>query len=232
MNAMVKGKLVLLTIVVAGVFALLAAACGDDAQEDVSSFATDTPAPTQATAQSTDPPLLSQNCPAPITQAGEPDLTRQYSSKPEMTIDPAKSYAAVIKTERGDITLALRPDLAPEHVNSFVFLARDGFYDGVTFHRVEPGFVIQGGDPSGTGSGGPGYTLPAEFTTEPFVRGVLGMARTNDPNSAGSQWFIMLGDAHHLDGSYTVFGSVTDGMNVVDCIQVGDGIVTIEISEQ
>lgn len=159
-------------------------------------------------------------------------MTKQYDAKPDLTIDASKSYSAIIKTERGDITLALRPDLAPEHVNSFVFLAREGFYDGVTFHRVEPGFVIQGGDPTGTGSGGPGYTLPAEFSSEPFVRGILGMARTSDPNSAGSQWFITLGDAHHLDDSYTVFGSVTDGMDVVDCIQVGDGIVTIEVTEQ
>jgi cyclophilin family peptidyl-prolyl cis-trans isomerase len=228
MNAMVKGRLSLLVVMAAAVIALLAVACGDDEEEDLSSFATDTPTP--AGADVTDAPT--GDCPAPIAQAGEPDVTKQYDSKPEMTIDPSKSYAAVIKTERGDITLDLRPDLAPEHVNSFVFLSRDGFYDGVTFHRVEPGFVIQGGDPTGTGSGGPGYTLDAEFSSEPYVRGVLGMARTNDPNSAGSQWFITLGDARFLDNEYTVFGTVSDGMDVVDCIERGDAIVTIEISEQ
>lgn len=223
---MVKGKLFVLAAGLA--IAALAMACGDDAQEDTSNFATDTPGPGAVT----DPPSQSQDCPDPITDAGEPDVSKQYPSKPDLTIDTTTTYTAVVKTERGDITLALRPDLAPEHVNSFVFLAQDGFYDGVTFHRVEPGFVIQGGDPTGTGSGGPGYTLPAEFGGEPFVRGVLGMARTTDPNSAGSQWFITLGDAHHLDGSYTVFGTVRDGMDVVDCIQAGDGIVTVEINEE
>lgn len=233
MNAMVKGNRYLLIVLTVILVAALAIACGDDDGEDVSNFATDTATPAGAggTNAPTDPPSQPQNCPAPITQAGEPDLTKKYDAKPEMTIDTSKTYSAVVKTERGDITLALRPDLAPEHVNSFVFLAREGFYDGVTFHRVEPGFVIQGGDPTGTGSGGPGYTLPGEFGSEPFVRGVLGMARTSDPNSAGSQWFITLGDAHHLDGDYTVFGSVTNGMDVVDCIQVGDGIVTIEVNE-
>jgi cyclophilin family peptidyl-prolyl cis-trans isomerase len=158
-------------------------------------------------------------------------MSKQYASKPELTIDTSKSYAAVIKTTRGDITIELRPDLAPEHVNSFVFLANDGFYDGVTFHRVEPGFVIQAGDPTGTGGGGPGYNVDAEFNSEPFVRGVLGMARAQDVNSAGSQWFITTGDAHHLDGAYTLFGTVTSGMDIADCIQRGDAIVTIEISE-
>lgn len=156
----------------------------------------------------------------------------QFDAPPCMTIDTSKSYTAVVKTSKGDFIMDLRPDLAPQHVNSFVFLSQQGFYDGIVFHRVEPGFVIQGGDPTGTGSGGPGYTLPAEFSSEPFVRGVLGMARSQDPNSAGSQWFVTLGDAHHLDGSYTVFGSVTSGMDVVDSIAVGDTINTIEIAEQ
>jgi cyclophilin family peptidyl-prolyl cis-trans isomerase len=117
-------------------------------------------------------------------------------------------------------------------VTSFVFLARDGFYDGVVFHRVVPGFVAQAGDPTGTGTGGPGYTLDAEFTNEPFVRGVMGMARTQDPNSAGSQWFVTFDRAEHLDGQYTVFGRVTSGMEVVDCIEQGDAITGIEIAEE
>ena len=159
---------------------------------------------------------------------------KKYSQRPPMSIDPQKKYTATVRTVRGDFVVDLRPDLAPEHVNSFVFLARERFFDGVTFHRVEPGFVIQSGDPTGTGRGdGPGYTLPAEFTRqETFVRGVVGMARTADPNSAGSQWFVTLGDAHHLDGQYTIFGKIASGMEVVDCIQRGDAIIGIEISEQ
>lgn len=243
MNAVVKGKLGLLAAILLAALAMLAIACGDDAEEDVDSFATDTPAPTQPPAAATDPPAQSAECPEPNGEAPEPDVTKQYSSKPEMTIDPSKTYTAVMKTERGDITINLRPDLAPEHVNSFVFLAREGYYDGVTFHRVLPGFVAQAGDPTGTGSGGPGYTLPAEFTNEVnFQRGTLGMARTNDPNSAGSQFFINYAPTPNLDGQYTIFGEVTDGMDVVDCLAPrdpstnpgappGDAIITIEITE-
>ena len=156
----------------------------------------------------------------------------QSAANPALTIATSKTYTAIVKTERGDITIQLRADLAPEHVNSLVFLAREGYYDGITFHRVEPGFVVQGGDPTGTGNGGPGYTLPAEFSSEPFVRGILGMARSSAPDSAGSQWFVTLGDAFHLNDNYTVFGNVTDGMDIVDCIQIGDKIVTIEITEE
>lgn len=229
MHAALRRSPILLPLLALAAFLLLAAACGDDTEEDTSGFATDTPAATQDPA--TEPPAQTSDCPAPVAQAPEPDMTKQYDSKPEMTIDTSKRYTAVVKTERGDITLELRPDLAPEHVNSFVFLANEGFYDGVTFHRVVPDFVAQAGDPTGTGSGGPGYNLEAEFNSEPFVRGVLGMARSQDPNSAGSQWFITLGDAPNLNNQYTLFGTVTDGMDVVDCIEQGDGIVTIEISE-
>ncbi len=131
-----------------------------------------------------------------------------------VTIDTSKTYTAVLKTEKGDITIRLRPDLAPNHVQSFISLARDGFYDGVTFHRVIPGFVAQTGDPTGTGGGGPGYTLDAEFSDVPFVAGTIGMARAASPNSAGSQFFITYGRAPSLDGQYTVFGEVTEGMSV------------------
>jgi len=158
-------------------------------------------------------------------------MTKTYSSAPAMAIDPAKKYAAVIKTVRGDITFDLRPDLAPNHVNSFVFLAKDGFYNGVKFHRVVPGFVAQAGDPTGTGSGGPGYQLDLEPSDVTFERGVVGAARTNDPNSAGSQWFITFGQAEHLTGQYTVFANVSDGMDVADCIAQGDAIIGIEVAE-
>lgn len=156
---------------------------------------------------------------------------KSYAQRPALTIDAARKYTANVHTNRGDFTLELLPDLAPEHVNSFVFLARDDFYNGTKFHRIVPGFVAQGGDPTGTGTGGPGYTVPLEASKEPFARGVVGMARSADPNSAGSQWFVTLDDAPHLNGQYTVFGKVTQGMDVVDKLQIGDAIETLEIQE-
>ena len=145
-------------------------------------------------------------------------MAKTYSSPPEMSIDPNKAYTATIDTTEGQMTVELYPKDAPQHVNSFVFLAREGYYEGVIFHRVIPGFMIQGGDPTGTGTGGPGYKLPAEFNKRKHVRGVLSMARTNDPNSAGSQFFLMHQDAPFLDNQYTVFGKITSGVEVVDKI--------------
>jgi peptidyl-prolyl cis-trans isomerase B (cyclophilin B) len=136
-----------------------------------------------------------------------------------------KETTAVIHTKLGDIKLAFYPDLAPNHVESFITLAKKGFFDGTTFHRVVPGFVIQGGDPntkdpdrSKHGMGGPGYQIKAEFSDKPHKRGTLSMARSADPNSAGSQFFICVAEAPFLDGKYTVFGEVTSGMDVVDKI--------------
>ena len=132
---------------------------------------------------------------------------------------------AIIETKFGEITLRFFPEVAPNHVNSFIELARDGFYDGTTFHRIVPGFVIQGGDPntksndrSRHGMGGPGYTVKAEFSKLPHKRGTLSMARAANPDSAGSQFFICVADAPFLDGEYTVFGEVVKGMDVVDKI--------------
>ncbi|MBI2159062.1 MAG: peptidylprolyl isomerase [Candidatus Rokubacteria bacterium] len=156
---------------------------------------------------------------------------------------PAKprptTQQAVITLERGGrITLEFFPAEAPKHVENFVKLARKGFYDGQRFHRVEAGFVVQLGDPQSKklpmdhpdmGTGGPGYTLKAEFNQRPFDRGALGMARGGDPDSAGSQFYIMLGPAHFLNGQYTAFGRVVDGMDVVDRIKVGDRVKTITI---
>lgn len=156
---------------------------------------------------------------------------KSYDQRPALTIDSERQYTANVHTNRGDFTVELLPKLAPEHVNSFVFLARDEFYNGTVFHRIVPGFVAQGGDPTGTGTGGPGYTVPLEASKEPFARGVVGMARSQDPNSAGSQWFVTLGDAPHLNGQYTVFGRVTEGMDVVDRLQMGDAIETLDIQE-
>jgi peptidyl-prolyl cis-trans isomerase B (cyclophilin B) len=145
-------------------------------------------------------------------------MAKQYPSPPPMAIDAKKSYTATIDTTEGPIGVELYPQDAPKHVNSFVFLAREGFYNGAIFHRVIPGFMIQGGDPTGTGTGGPGYRLPAEFNSRRHVRGVLSAARANDPNSAGSQFFIMHADSPHLDGQYTAFGKVTSGIEAVDRI--------------
>ena len=132
---------------------------------------------------------------------------------------------AVIETNFGNIVIQLFPDVAPGHVENFVKLAWDGFYDGSTFHRVIPGFMIQGGDPnskdedrSNDGQGGPGYTINAEFSDVPHKRGILSMARAQDPNSAGSQFFIVVADSNFLDGQYTVFGEVIEGMDVADKI--------------
>ena len=213
--------------------AILLAACGGDDKEDVPADATSTPTPAgSTTAPAVGTPIDPAKCPPATGTAPEPDVSKTYSKAPDMTIDPAKKYTAVLKTVRGDITFDLLPDVAPNHVNAFVFLARDGFYDGVKFHRVVPGFVAQAGDPTGTGSGGPGYTLPLEPGTIPFERGAVGAARTSDPNSAGSQWFITFGNAAHLTGQYTVFATVSAGMEVADCLAQGDAIIGIEIKEE
>ena len=125
--------------------------------------------------------------------------------------------------EAGTVTIKLRPDLAPQHVARIKELVREGFYDGVVFHRVIPGFMAQGGDPTGTGTSGSSKpNLPAEFSREPHVRGVCSMARTSDPNSANSQFFICFDDATFLDGQYTVWGEVVDGMDHVDALPKGE----------
>ena len=140
-------------------------------------------------------------------------------------IEGMKKLSAVIHTKFGDITLKFFPEMAPNHVNNFIELAKSKFYDGTTFHRVIPRFMIQGGDPNSRnenkrlhGTGGPGYQLKAEFNSIPHHRGRLSMARSSHPDSAGSQFFICLVDTPHLDGSYTVFGEVTKGMDVADKI--------------
>src|SRR5215470_12312874 len=123
----------------------------------------------------------------------------------------------------GRVVIELRPDLAPKHVARIKELARKGFYDGIVFHRVIDGFMAQGGDPTGTGSGGSGVKLPAEFSKEPFVRGTVGMARAANPDSADSQFFICFAPAPFLDGKYTIWGRVTEGMEFVDQIVKGEG---------
>ena len=160
-------------------------------------------------------------------------MARRYSSYPEMSIDPAKSYKATIKTNRGDIDLDLFAAEAPKTVNNFVFLARDGYYDGLTFHRVIPDFVAQGGCPQGTGSGGPGYSFEDETKGNPHRHeaGSLSMANAG-PNTNGSQFFICHEPQPHLNGRHTVFGKVTQGMDVVLSLEQGDFMEEITIAEE
>jgi peptidylprolyl isomerase len=191
----------------------------------------------------------------PCVGVGEPEFTppspkREQFTAPEGEIDPAKVYCAILTTEKGRIVIQLYPKLAPQHVRSFVFLARQGFYDGITWHRVIPDFVAQTGDPTGTGTGGPGYTVPLE--ANPVVRydreGVLGMARSNAPDSAGSQFFITFGPQPGLNAGgatgagYTIFGQVVEGMDVVRAVRArnpqgggnlppGDTLVSVRIAE-
>ena len=150
-------------------------------------------------------------------------MAKQYDAAPPMVIDPAKHFKATITTDRGDIIVELYADKVPVTVNNFVFLARDGYYDGVTFHRVIPNFMAQTGDPTGTGRGGPGYRFADEF--DPSLRhdgpGVLSMANAG-PGTNGSQFFITFKATPHLDGKHAVFGRVVDGMDVVYSIPERD----------
>jgi len=197
----------------------VAAACGDE--EETTPSRTATPGATAAASPA----------------AG------QYATPPALAIDPAKSYVAVLETDKGTIRIKLLPDIAPQTVNSFVFLARQGYFDGVTFHRVLPGFVAQGGDPTGTGRGGPGYNLPDEFSGRPIDKGIVAMANTGQPNSGGSQFFITYARRADLDGKYTVFGEVIEGMDVAEKLTPrnpaqnpnappGDRIIKVTIEEQ
>jgi peptidylprolyl isomerase len=141
-------------------------------------------------------------------------LAAAQSADPENTL--------ILELKDGPVTIALRPDVAPQHAERLKTLARQGFYDGVVFHRVIDGFMAQTGDPTGTGAGGSDLPdLEAEFSEVPFTRGVVGMARTSDPNSANSQFFIMFAEAPFLNGQYTVVGAVVDGMDAVDKIKKG-----------
>ncbi|MDR7417606.1 MAG: peptidylprolyl isomerase [Armatimonadota bacterium] len=157
---------------------------------------------------------------------------KQWSAPPAMTIHPQKGYRARIETSRGTITVELAPRHAPKTVNNFIFLAREGFYDGVTFHRVIANFMIQGGDPTGTGRGGPGYRFEDETKDNPLrhTAGVISMANAG-PNTNGSQFFITHSPQPHLDGRHTVFGKVIEGQDVVDVIRQGDRMTKVEIDE-
>lgn len=159
-------------------------------------------------------------------------MPQQWSQPPAMEIDPNKNYRATIETDKGNIVVELYPQYAPKTVNNFVFLARQGFYDGVSFHRVISNFVIQGGDPTGTGSGGPGYRFEDEFKGNPLKHeaGSLSMANAG-ANTNGSQFFIAHAPQPHLDGRHTVFGKVIEGMPIVFAIRQGDKMKHVTIQE-
>ena len=154
-----------------------------------------------------------------------------YSAPPPMTIDTNKQYTATIETGKGNIVLELFASDVPVTVNNFVFLAREGFYDGTTFHRVIPDFMAQGGDPTGTGTGGPGYSFADEFTEYTHVTGALSMANAG-PNTNGSQFFITYTPQHHLDNHHSVFGQLIEGMDVLKALKNGDAVVRITIEER
>jgi peptidyl-prolyl cis-trans isomerase B (cyclophilin B) len=142
----------------------------------------------------------------------------------------AKKIATIELEKGGTITLELYPDSAPNTVANFEKLANSNFYNNLTFHRVEPGFVVQGGDPNGNGTGGPGYKIKAEFNSRKHVTGTLAMARAQQPDSAGSQFYICLAPAPFLDNNYTVFGQVTTGMDLVQGIKKGDKMKTVKVT--
>lgn len=154
-----------------------------------------------------------------------------YSQPPPMTIDPGKQYTATIETAKGNLVLELFAADAPVTVNNFVFLAREGFYDGVTFHRILTDFMAQGGDPTGTGSGGPGYKFADEFSQQRrHGVGTLSMANSG-PNTNGSQFFITYAPQPHLDGKHSVFGQLTEGMDVLESLVNGDVMTKVTIAE-
>ena len=206
--------------------ALLVAACGDDPEPTPTPLRVETATPTAADGSSAGP------SPTPGPQS--------YSSAPDLVIDTSKDYYATFVTERGEFRLRLFDDQVPRTVNNFVFLAREGFYNGVTFHRVIPGFMAQGGDPTGTGGGSPGYRFDDEFHPDLVHNaGVISMANSG-PNTNGSQFFITFVPTPHLDGGHAVFGEVVEGMEVVNsisprdpatAIEAGDVIYTILIEE-
>jgi len=165
------------------------------------------------------PTPLAGQTPTPNVVVSGGQSMKQYASPPQMDIDPSASYTAVIRTNLGQMTLELFAKDAPKTINNFVFLAEDGFYDGIIFHRVIPGFMIQGGDPTGTGTSGPGYQfedeiVPALVFDEP---GILAMANSG-ANTNGSQFFITVVPTPHLNGAHTIFGKIVEGQNVADAI--------------
>jgi cyclophilin family peptidyl-prolyl cis-trans isomerase len=195
---------------------VLAVSCGESAPE---------PAPAPAPAPAPEPAPSPSPTPAPAPQpTPEPAVKpkpKTYDSPPPMIIDTSKEYTALMETEKGTLVLELFAKDVTKTVNNFVFLATEGFYDGTTFHRVIPGFMAQGGDPTGTGRGGPGYKFEDEFTEHGHDAGALSMANAG-PNTNGSQFFITYVPVHQLDGKHSVFGQLVEGMDVLESITPRD----------
>lgn len=236
-----RRKLSCFSFSVLAIMIVIMAACGPAPTNAPTATPGSEARPTPVTAAKPTQPPAAQA--APTTEKKETPVTiKQWAQPPAMLIDPQKHYTAVFKTEKGDITVELFADKVPNTVNNFVFLAREGFYDNTTFHRVIQGFMAQGGDPTGTGRGGPGYRFADEF--HPALKhdsaGILSMANAG-PNTNGSQFFITFGPTPHLDGKHAVFGKVVGGMDVLKSIRLrdpqtdprpGDRIQTIVIEEK
>ncbi len=174
--------------------------------------------------------LFAVSCGGAAPEPAPTPKPKTYSAPPPMTIDTSKKYTAIIETEKGNLVLELFAKDVPITVNNFVFLAGEGFYDGTTFHRVIPGFMAQGGDPTGTGRGNPGYKFDDEFSQHTHVAGALSMANSG-PNTNGCQFFITYTPQHGLDGKHSVFGQLIQGMDVLGKIKAGDTIKRIVIEE-
>lgn len=188
------------------------AGCGENAQNGLG----DVPQKEKVTLKEEAKKDVESKKNTPVNQVRDNGMNDKYSERPKMMIDTKKEYTATMKTSAGEMTIRLHAEDAPNTVNNFVFLAKEKFYDGVIFHRTIPGFMIQGGDPTGTGMGGPGYKFADEPFTGEYKRGVLAMANAG-PDTNGSQFFIMHAD-YPLPKSYVIFGEVTSGLDVVDTI--------------
>jgi peptidyl-prolyl cis-trans isomerase B (cyclophilin B) len=228
-------RIVLATALLAG--AGLLAACGSSSGSSSSSSnggnggnGGTAPAGGPVTATGTTP-CGGKSFGSPLAPKDAPSDVHTYSAAPSMQIDSSKLYLATISTAKGDIVLCLEPSLAPNTVNNFVVLARNHFYDGITFHRVVPNFVIQGGDPSGTGSGGPGYKFADEPVKGDYTQGCVAMANAG-ANTNGSQFFVCIADDTNLPKHYSLFGAVTGGMDVALKIAQGDVMKSVVVREQ
>lgn len=208
-----------LSAVVLAILIATLTSCGGSSQQPTPPRAP-TASPTRAPTWTPEPTLT------PILSGEGP-----YDAEPPMTIDPSATYLATIETRKGDVVIRLLPDVAPRTVNSFVFLAREGFYDGLPFHRVTSS-LIQAGDPTGTGAGDAGYAIPLEKSDVRHEPGTVGLAHPNENPFGSSQFYVMKSANPGLDYQYTVFGQVIEGMDVVNEIERTDVIETIEIEKQ
>jgi cyclophilin family peptidyl-prolyl cis-trans isomerase len=230
----------LFPVLIAACAAVLAA-CGGSNTSNTTSGGGATPSPVTSSggsvsggggaAVSATTPCTAAQFGSPLQPKDAPSDVHVYSSAPKMQIDSSKLYQVTISTGRGDIVLCLQPKLAPNTVNNFVVLARNHFYDKLTFHRIVQGFVIQGGDPQGSGAGGPGYQFADEPVQADYTVGCVAMANAG-PNTNGSQFFICTADDSRLPKQYSLFGQVTKGMDVALKIQQGDVMKTVTVQEQ